>query len=360
MSKLFTLIFGIKSLHAAAGTEKATITIANGLAERGHQIHIVVLEKIADPFFAVSPEVKVTYIWPEKDNRPFFTKIPSRLQSLRKLFLEINPDLIVQVGSGRSMLFLPPSKGFNFATWEHFNIKINWNLLQPFSKFLASKVGDQIITLTETDAISYKNKFGADAVCIPNAFDLTDRSFSTYDVEAKTISATGRLTHQKGFDLLIHAWSKTKIKSQGWRLQVIGSGKDEHKLKKLAFELDVSQSVDFIPTTTNAIQHMSESAFFVLSSRYEGLPLVMIEAMAIGLPMVAFDCYTGPRELISDGVNGLLVEPFDIQAFAKSMDILAANKELRLKMSKAATLAAEKFTIPTILDRWEFILNSKQ
>lgn len=358
MSKLFTLVFAIKSIHAAAGTEKATITIANGLADRGHSIHIVILEKLAEPFFKVSPKVNLIYIWPEKDGRPFFTKIPSRLKNLRKVFLSINPDLIIQVGSGRSMLFLPPSKGFKFATWEHFNIKINWNLLQPFSKFLASKVGDFVITLTETDAINYRQKLGARAVCIPNAFDLTGRRYSNYTGDTKIVTATGRLTHQKGFDILIQVWSNTKMSKDGWKLQIIGSGKEQKKLLKMAEERQVSQSIDFIPATPNAIQLMSESSFFVLSSRYEGLPLVMIEGMALGLPIIAFDCYTGPGELIIDGKNGYLVKPFDLEHFADSMDILAYNSQLRKQMSRAALSKAEEFTIPAILDRWEEILNS--
>lgn len=359
MSQFRRVIFAIKNLHAAAGTEKATICIANGLAERGHAIYLVVLEKTGEPFFQISPLVSVRYCWPTKDSRPFFKKIPGRLRKLRETFLELKPDLIIQVGSGRSFLFLPPSRGFTFATWEHFNIKINWNLLQPLSKFLASKLGDYIITLTTLDAVSYQKKFNANALCIPNAYDLSGKSYNPYTTASKVISATGRLTHQKGFDLLIQAWSMTNTcKTTGWKLQIIGSGKDETQLKKLANQLGVSDSITFIPATPDAIQYMSESRCFVLSSRYEGLPLVLLEAMALGLPVIAFDCYTGPQELINDGSNGFLIKPFDTHAFAKAIDQLATNTTLCEQMSINAQKTAENYCIPAILDRWENLLNS--
>ncbi len=345
------IVFAIKNIHNSAGTEKATITVANGLAERGHDVFIVCLEKIGEPFFWISPKVRIEYLYPSKDKRPFFKKIPNRIKGLRNIFISIQPDLIIQVGSGRSILFMPASKGFKFATWEHFNIRINWNILHPLSKMLASKYGDAILTLTESDADSYRKKYKAKAFAVPNAYQLNQ--IAPILSKDKTVIAVGRLTHQKGFDLLLQAWAKTECKALGWKLRIVGDGRDREKLIKLGNKLGVTDTIVFTPNNPQVTSLMAEASVFVLSSRYEGLPLVLLEALAVGTPAVSFNCYSGPNEIIEDGYNGLLVNDGDISGLQLALDRITSDDKLLAQLTQNAKVSVEKFSVEKVLDIWE-------
>jgi len=349
------IFFVIKSLFLPAGTERATINVANGLAERNHQVVIISLVNDGDPFFEINSKVEVQYLFPAKDKRLSLIRDIDRRVKLRKIFLERQPDVIVIVGSGRSMLNIPAARGFKNITWEHFNMKVNWHLMHPLSKRIAAKYSDRLVTLTLQDADNYNKKLGANAVCIPNAVTI-DSSVKS-PLSEKRVLAIGRLTHQKGFDLLLEAWNKVHNKKQGWKLRIVGSGKMLPELTKKIEKYALADSVEIVPSASNVIQHYHEASIYVMSSRFEGLPLVLIEAMSLGLPIVSFDCETGPREIVDDGVTGKLVPFLDTTKLASELDGLMENEQLRKSYSKTAISKSKMFELDFILDKWEALFN---
>lgn len=348
------IYFVIKSLHTAAGTERATITIANGLAEHDNEVGIISLANEGAPFFEVLPTVQLLYLYDKKDKRPSLVRDFSRRIKLRELYKQQRPDLIIIVGSGRSMLNLPAARGIKNITWEHFNVNINWHLLHPLSKKLAAMYSDCVVTLTKQDAINFKNKFGAkNVVCIPNPITINNSEKST--LTEKRVLAIGRLVHQKGYDYLIEAWSKVENRNNGWKLRIIGSGKLLPQVLESIKQFNLEDSIELIPSADNVIEHYQQSSIYVMSSRYEGLPLVLIEAMAMGLPIISFDCETGPRDIVEHDITGRLVPPFDTDKLATELNDLMNDAERRKFYSENALRNVVKFATEKIVKEWEML-----
>ena len=177
------------------------------------------------------------------------------------------------------------------------------------------------------------------------------------NINKKRVITLGNFIPDKGYDLLLKIWSIVeKNISTDWYLEIVGSGKEEKKLKDLKEDLKLTRVI-FSPKTQNVEHKYLQSSIYVLSSRNEGFPMVLLEACAMGLPIIAFNCNTGPDEIIEDGLNGFLIEPFDITLFAQKLIELITNKSLREKFSKKSIEIAQKFQIDKIGNEWESLLN---
>jgi glycosyltransferase involved in cell wall biosynthesis len=345
------IYFIIKALNNSGGTERVTAIIANELSRRNYEIGIVSIVGAGEsPFFEIDPKVQCHYTGPKKDNRIFPFKDFGRYSFLRKLFKTENPDIIVIVDAGRSFLKIPASKGFKTITWEHFNVNVNWHLLHPVSRWIAARYSDMIVTLTKQDAENYKKKFGAkNTLCIPNPVTINTNEKST--LKEKVVLAVGRYSYQKGFDLLLDAWNE--VHNNGWKLRIVGSGGMESILKEKINLYEQQVSVELIPITKNIVDHYKNASIYVMSSRHEGLPLVLIEAMAMGLPIVSFDCETGPRDIIENNVTGVLVPSLDVNQLAIELESLIMDENKRNLFSNNALKLVKKFELPAIVDAWE-------
>ena len=169
--------------------------------------------------------------------------------------------------------------------------------------------------------------------------------------EPKRVIAVGRYTWQKGFDLLIDSWKLVNQKYSEWELHIYGSG-NNHIYQKWADEKGLGTTITCHPPTRNIMSEYQKSSIFVLSSRYEGFALVIGEAMSCGIPVVSFACPCGPKDIITDGKNGYLVEPNNIEALAERICYLIENEEVRKEMGKAARKRAEDFTEEKIMKQW--------
>ena len=346
------VFFVIKSLNMAAGTERATITIANELSLREYEVGLVCFEKPGEPFFKVQPKIKLHYLYPSKDKRFSITRDISRRRELKSLYKNEKPDIIIIVGSGRSMLNIPAARGIKNITWEHFNVNINWHLFHPLSKKLAAMYSDYVVTLTQQDAVNFQHKFSAkNVICIPNLISI-DNSITSPLTEKRVLSI-GRYVHQKGFDYLIDAWRLVESRKAGWKLRIIGTGELMPEIKNKISKFQLEDSIELIDSTENVVEHYMQSSIYVMSSRYEGLPLVLIEAMSMGLPIVSFDCETGPRDIIIQDVTGQLVPTFDVQKLALELDNLINDEKKRKSYSENALKHVKKFETKVIIDKWE-------
>ncbi|MEL4296652.1 glycosyltransferase, partial [Acinetobacter ursingii] len=234
-------------------------------------------------------------------------------------------DTLIVVDSINCFFTCIAAMGLNIyhICWEHFNLKVNLgSKFRDIGRWMAVRWCDKIVTLTERDKKFWENHFNITsknkvvAINNPSSYILQN---NIPKLENKKILCVGRLTHQKGFDLLLTSWSKVSSKMIGWELVIVGDGEDKIKLEKQAINLGIEKTVIFAGQQKDVRVFYENASFFCMSSRYEGLPMVLLEAQSYNLPIVSFDCNTGPAEVIIDGLNGYLVDHLDIKELSESL-----------------------------------------
>lgn len=194
----------------------------------------------------------------------------------------------------------------------------------------------------------------ANVVAIPNPIDLdfiNARKSEPLDIERPFVLFVGRLSKQKNVDVLIEAFDL--LSNEGLGLRIVGSGEEEHSLRKLVANLGLKERITFIPFDPNPFRYMARAEAFVLPSRYEGFPNVLVEAMACGTPVIAADCCEGVREIVKHDVTGLLFAVGDKEALSNSIKRIMSDSDLRENMIREATRAIERFNVATIVKRYE-------
>lgn len=215
---------------------------------------------------------------------------------------------------------------------------------------------DKFVVLTNED-MGYWGKLPNICV-IPNAAMFVADRYS--DVSNKRVISVGRLDYQKGFDRLIQAWEIVykSGKYNDWRLDIFGQGEWKEMLQGMIYERGLNSSAFINKPTKNIGKEYAESAMLVMSSNYEGFPMVMIEAMACGLPVVAFDFKCGPKDIISDGENGLIIRNGDIEALAGGMMRLMEDTENRKRMSLNARKIVDTYSEKAVMEKWIGLFNN--
>ncbi len=212
---------------------------------------------------------------------------------------------------------------------------------------------DTFLTLTERDAQSYRERFDGrvPVQVMPNG--LTPHPGATSNQRNKVVVAAGRLRRGKGFDRLVSAWSVVAERHPDWRLRIFGSGGQRPALRKQVNDLGLQKSVQLMGYREDVRRRMARGSIFVLSSRAEGYPMALLEAMSCGLVVVAFDCPTGPREIITHGVDGFLVPNGDIDGLAEAINRTIELGEERRPIGAAALRTAAGRSETAIAARWE-------
>jgi glycosyltransferase involved in cell wall biosynthesis len=216
---------------------------------------------------------------------------------------------------------------------------------------------DALAVLTEGDRAAYQALLGASApriVTIPNT--VREMHGPKADLDRKVVLAAGRTTPQKGFDLLIRAWAQVAPEHPDWRLRICGRGQLRPTLQALVAELGLEEHVRLTRGAKDLQARMQRASIYALSSRFEGFPLVLLEAMGMAMGVVAFDCPTGPGEVIEDHRNGLLVPARDVDGFAAALREMISDEELRRSCAAAAAETARDYTMAAVGPRWEAFL----
>jgi glycosyltransferase involved in cell wall biosynthesis len=212
---------------------------------------------------------------------------------------------------------------------------------------------DRLLALTPEDADAWARAGMSNAGDMPNPLHVSPGRYPT--LRAPVVTCLGRLSHEKGVDLALEAWARVSARHPRWRLRVYGSGPQQRRLRELAVASGISEVVEFRGPTADIETALAETSIFALPSRDEGFPMSVLEAMAYGLPTVAFDCAPGVRELLTDGHDGLLVWPGDIAGFAAALDRLIVREDLRRELGRNARESVRRFHPDRVLDRWEHL-----
>lgn len=210
---------------------------------------------------------------------------------------------------------------------------------------------DRLLALTAEDADAWARAGMTNADHLPNPLHVTPRAPA--EPPDRAVMCAGRLSREKGVDMALRAWALVSPRHPEWRLRLYGSGAQERALRRLAVALGIAPSVEFRGVTGDIEGALARSAVFALPSREEGFPMSVMEAMAHGLPTVAFDCAPGVRELLTHETDALLVRPGDIPAFGAALDLLMDDADLRARLGAAARESVLRFHPDGVLDRWE-------
>jgi glycosyltransferase involved in cell wall biosynthesis len=365
--------------------ERVLTTKVNYLADvLGYDITLILTDgDDQQPAFALSPKIKIVQLgihFEDLWRLSFLKKIPVYLKKQRiyrrllsQTLLELKPDVTVSL-LRREINFLASIPDGSMKVGElHFCRKHYRNFekgdTNPVKRLFANwwmrqlvrqlKRLDRFVVLTEEDKEAWVEL--SNVTVIPNPTPIAP--FIEEEHRHKHVIAAGRFVYQKGFDLLTEAWSKICQRFPDWELYVYGRG-DKTEYEALARQLNANH-IHFEDATPQLMERFRTSSIFVLSSRFEGLPMVVLEAMNYGMAVAAFACACGPKDIITPGVNGLLAEDGNVDDLADKLAQLMADEAFRTRLGKQAATDVHQYEVPPIMARWdrlfhELMLNYKQ
>ena len=355
------ICFLIGNISHSGGTERVTTIIANELAKENQQVHILSLSGTGSPFFEQHRNIINSSLF--TTNVSMRRHFLSVIAKIRKYLTEHQIDTLVVVDSISCVFTVPACLGLkiNHICWEHFNFKVNLGTrLRDLGRWMAAKWCTKIVTLTERDKSFWIEKYPKInnkifVIANPSPFENLDHQPT---LESRTVLAVGRLDYIKGFDLLLEAWALIcKEVDERWMLNIVGGGQEDANLKQLAQNLAIEARVIFSGQQKDVDSFYKKASIYCLTSRNEGFPMVLLEAQSYGLPIVAFDCDTGPAELIEHDVNGFLVKSLSIVKLSEalaSMININSNKYSELILNSQKT--TERFKADFIVKSWEKLL----
>jgi len=376
----YKIVYCTPALYMAGGVERVLTLKANYFAEKyGYDITIILTEGKDKPsFYPLSEKVKIINLdinFEELWTCSFLKKVFVYLKKQRRFkrlltaeLMRLRPDITVSL-LRREINFINEipdgSKKIgelhiNRANYRNFD-ESETNMVKRLFAQLWSRnlVGhlqrlDRLVVLTEKDREAWTEL--TNVVSIPDPLPFVPSTVSL--LTEKRVVAVARYSHEKGIDLLLQAWSKVEKDCPDWSLEVYGDG-DRIPYEQLIDQLSIDRSRCRLKPRTNDVEQVYRSAsIFVLSSRFEGFGMVIVEAMACGLPVVAFDCPWGPRSIIQNGVDGLLAENGNPDDLAEQLISVITNPDLRASLSQAAQQNVKRFSIEQIGEQWRKLFNS--
>jgi len=374
------IVYLTPALYMAGGVERVLTLKANYFAEHfGYDITIILTEGKDKPlFYPLSEKINVINLdigFEELWHCSFLKKVWVYLQKQRvykrKLTAElmcIRPDITVSLlrreinfvndiedGSKKvGELHINRANYRNFQTEDAGLVKHFFSRLWSRGLLNHLRKLDKLVVLTEKDKESWTEL--DNVVVIPDPLSFEPVSVSP--LTDQRLVAVARYSHEKGIDLLLQAWGDVAKKCSKWRLDVYGDG-DRSVYEKLIDQLQIDRSRCCLHGRTNDVEKVyNRSSLSVLSSRFEGFGMVITEAMACGLPVVAFDCPWGPRSIIQDGIDGMLVENGNVHDLAEKLIYMMGHPEERQRMGKNAVKKAERYKMDYLAKDWQQLLES--
>lgn len=351
----------------SGGTERACSDVANTLHHAGYSVTVLSQYNGRKSSYEIASGVEL---------RELFRLRPRGLTgyfkvswSLFRFVIRNRPDVLIVVES-LSFLFLVvcfflPNRPV-LVNWEHFNAKIDLGVKsRNFARRLAVWLSDKIVVLSDEDKEYWKTLLKCPDDKIVRIYNLSpvlrnsNGRRKNDGAVIRSVLAAGRLTHQKGFDLLIKAWgSIPEVQREGWELRICGEGVERPALEKLIEQLGLGKGVQLVGQVGDITSEYEGADLFVLSSRFEGFGLVVLEALSFGIPVVSFDCPAGPSEIIENEVDGVLVPPNGIEKLADAIASIIIDEIKWQSMKTAATRDRPQFSKEVIGAQWISLLES--
>jgi glycosyltransferase involved in cell wall biosynthesis len=335
----------------AGGAERVLSLLTTDWVRRGRRVTVIAFDAPKDPVFHPF-DPAVTIVRPVRRRGRL-----GQLVWLRRTLADLRPDLLLSLLTKINVLALAASVGRRWPVIVSERNNPQAQGAHPLWNALLARLYPRaaaIVMQTEASLRCLSPAMRWRAHVIPNPIALPAQAAAR--TGPPVLTAVGRLTEQKGFDLLIDAYARIADRHPDWRLCIWGEGPLRSALAERVAERGMDGRIWLAGVSAGPIAWVADAHGFVLSSRYEGFANVLGEAMAAGLPVVAYDCDFGPSVLIRDGVDGLLVAPGDVEALAAALDRLMADGALRDRLAMAARRRTAAFAPDRIVARWQAVI----
>ncbi|MBD5403649.1 MAG: glycosyltransferase family 4 protein [Treponema sp.] len=337
-----------------AGTERAVVNLANIFISLGYSVRILSTDsETGISPYSLKSEVEIIHLGLRIATAKGFSKINEYKKLKQKIGLIIkseNVDCLIGTYSLFNAL-ITKIHGVKTIGCEHFNYESAPKVHRLIRRFFYPKL-DAVVVLTERDKKHYV--FLKNACVIPNSLSFTPRTFSS--CRNKKMISLGRLTKQKGYDLLIDSMSMIKDEITDWSVEIFGAGEDKESLEHKIHENGLEDILSIKPPVSDVESVYSSSSIYLSSSRYEGLQMTLLEAQSCGVPCIVFDCPCGPAEIVEDNKTGFVVPLGDRKYFAKKILELVENERMRIEFGKNAAIEAGRFSSESVAEKWENLL----
>jgi glycosyltransferase involved in cell wall biosynthesis len=364
------IVYNIAGTYNSGGMERVLANKANWLVKQGHEVVIVTTDQRGKkPFFPLDERIKCYDLevnYEENNGKSFINKLihypfkqRKHKRKLTELLQSLKADVVISMFCNDAS-FIPSIKDgskkileIHFSRFKRlqYGRKGLWKLADEYRSKQDAKVAarfNRFVVLTEEDKEYWEGLKNMCVIGNARSFVLPEPA----KLENKTVIAVGRYSHQKGFERLIAAWLQVCKQMVDWKLHLVGDGELREELQQQIEALNLKNKVILGKAETDMLTVYKNASVLAMSSRYEGLPMVLLEAQAAGLPIVSFDCKCGPKDVIADGVDGFLVKDGDVDALADKLMKLMNDEALRKKMGAAAYERSERYAEERIMKQW--------
>ena len=364
------ILFLINSL-AAGGAERVTVNLSDFWVRQGWDVTVATLTGEQDDFYDMHPRVARISLGTARPSTGVLAALFNNLRSImavRRLLKKVKPDVALGVMTASNLhlaiggLGLP---GVRIGTEHSHPPRLKLGLIWEWLRRYGYRWLDAVVALTKRTEIWLVEETKAPLVCvIPNPVPWPlpsgspERSPAELIVRGRrTLMAVGRLVDHKGFDLLILSFARIANSVPMWDLVIVGDGVNRQALEMQLDAAGLRERIHLAGRVGNVQDWYEAADLYVMSSRLEGFPNTLIEAMACGLPAVSYDCETGPADIIRDGIDGVLVPPGNVDALATALQTLMLDETSRLAMSQCAKEVRQRLSLTRVTSDWQALFN---
>lgn len=351
-----------EGLHGGGAARVATVLL-NAWAERGETVNLLTMDDgKAAPNYTLHPSIKHRCLDIERPSpNPVAGLLATyqRVHTLRKAILETKPDVVISFLSRLNVTALLAMKPYNIPVLVSERTDPAQRSIGRVWEHLRNKTyaeADCVVMQTERSRHYFNEKIQKRIAVIANPLTLPPEAAEPRkesDAKEKRVMALGSLRSEKGFDWLINAFAKAAANHPDWTLNIWGEGGLREALEAQVRATGMEGRIHLPGQTRQPFEKLRESDIFVLSSWVEGFPNALLEAMAMGLAVVSFDCPSGPSELIRPDYDGILLPPKDEEALAAALESLMSDPQKRAQLAARAPEVRERFSTETILAKWD-------
>lgn len=338
------------------GSERIACLLMNELS-KNFEVYCISIKKTNNkPAYFIDSRIKIKYLsLSSKRIRYQFFKL---VFYFIHFILKNKIEMILNIGiPGIAISFVTKFFNRKVISCEHSNLKnLNDNHSKKKCQYLATKFSDKIITLTQKDKINYIQKFNLSENKVNYIYNFIDEKLlnlkNEYDINSKKIITVGRLDKVKGYDRLVEIAKKVLEKNKNWEWHIYGDGEEFENINSLIKENQLEEKLILKGKVDNIYELYKEYSFYVMTSYYEGLPMVLLEAKANSLPLISFDIETGPSEIIRSEIDGYLIENNNLEQMEEKINYLIENKNIRKEFSNRSKENLDKFEKNKIMNQW--------
>lgn len=357
------ILFITPKINNEGGVARILSVKANYFVENfGYEVHILTQNGGDKPlFYSFNNKIKRLDMVLRGTKISFFLQY---VKALKKVLKTLNPDIIIVCDNGLKAYLIPfilktkipivfESHGSKFIEEkEQTKYFSGTSYKLAFKEFYANKFA-KFVTLSNESLKEWNINNG---LIISNPLWFEATRFA--DLHSKKVIIVARHSYEKGLDRMLQIWQKVIQKHPDWSLEIYGKSTENLELQRLANSLNIIDYVTFYEPVKNINDKYIEASIVAVTSRTEGFGMVLIEAMACGVPVIAYDCPVGPRSIITNNENGFLIQNENINLFVEKLNLLIENENLRIEMGKKARESVEKYNLETIMQQWKSLFEN--